>query len=497
MSTVFARRAARGTVWTAAATWLNRLFVLVVVLVLARNLDARQFGVLGVATLAANVALQLNEGGMIDALIWWPGRQDRDAAETTLLSLMVLGAVLGGLLVALAPAIATVFSAPDALPLLRVYGIVIFVDATGSAYIGMLTRELDFRRRFFPDVLPSVCGSLLTVGLALGGVGIWSLVIGDLVTGILRMLVGFVVVGRHTVPRWHAALAAKLMRFGRAALASTFLEFALQNIDYALVALLLGPVALGLYTIAFRVAILPFLVVTWVIAGVAFPLYARVINDRPAVQRVLELTMRVCGSLVVLMGVGVATLAPSLELLGQRWAPSVPVARWLGIYICIRSAAFTASSLLRVVNPRVNALLKGAWVVLLAVLIATVGRNGITTVGAIQVVVAIPLLAAYLLLVRRLAGVSIWPVILDMARIAFAAAVAAAATLALRHAVAPLADPTSLGALVVLGIVFCATYALALALILPGVASDVRGLRELAGKKNETAARALAAESVP
>ena len=496
MSTDLARRAARGTVWTAGATWLNRLFVLAVVLVLARSLDARQFGVLGVATLASNIALQLNDGGMEDALIWWPGRV-REAAETTLLSCIVIGATLGGLLVLLAPAVTGLFGAPDATPLLRVYGIAILLDATGSAYLGMLTRELDFRRRFLPDVIPSVCGSVVTVALAVGGTGIWSLVVGDVLRSALRLLICFLIVGRRTVPRWHAAVAAKLWRYGRAALAGSFLEFALQNVDYALVALLLGPVALGLYTIAFRVAILPFLIVAWVIAGVAFPLYARLVGDLPAVQRVLQLTMRGCCSVVFLMGAGLATLAPSLELLGRRWEPSVPVARLLGIYICLRSAAFMASQLMRVVNPAVNALLKGAWLVLLAVLIATVGRSGIVAVGAIQVAVAAPLLVAYLAVARRLVGVSLAPIFVDVARLGLAALLAAAATLGLRQAAGVLADPTSFSALVVLGVVFCGTYVLALTLILPGVASDLRDLRALAGRKPEPALAAMSAETVP
>lgn len=481
VSSELARRATRGTAWTAVATWLNRLFVLAVVLVLARNLDARQFGVLAVATLASNVALQLNDGGMEDALIWWPGRA-REAAETTLLSCIVVGAVLGGLLALLAPAIAAVFSAPDAAPLLRVYGVAICFDAVGSAYLGMLTRELDFRRRFFPDVVPSVCGSVLTVVLALLGVGIWSLVIGDVVRSILKVAIGFVVIGRHTAPHWHGAVGLKLWRYGRAALAGSFLEFALQNIDYALVALFLGPVALGLYTIAFRVAILPFLIVTYVLAGVAFPLYARLIADREAVQRVMELTLRACCSIVFLMGAGLATLAPSLELLGHRWEPSVPVARLLGIYICLRSAAFMTSMLLRVVNPAVNALLKGMWVVLLATLIATVGRMGIVTVAAIQVMVAAPMLGFYLVAAARLAHVSVGPVLADIARVGFAALLAAAATLGLRRGVGLLADPASFGALVVLGVTYCASYACALALLLPRLATDLRRLRGIAGR---------------
>ena len=60
-----------------------------------------------------------------------------------------------------------------------------------------------------------------------------------------------------------------------------------------------------------------------------------------------------------------------------------------------------------------------------------------------------------------------------------------------------LGDPTSLGAFFVLGVVFCATYALALVLIVHGVARDLRGLRELARRRTDIAAPVLTAEPVP
>ena len=266
----------------------------------------------------------------------------------------------------------------------------------------------------------------------------------------------------------------------RAALAGSFLEFALQNVDYALVGLLLGPVALGEYTIAFRVAILPFLIITYVIAGVAFPLYARITNDSASTQRVMQATMRACCGLVFLMGIGLTTLAPFLEVLGQRWQAAVPVARLLGIYVCLRSAAFMVSMLLRVTSPVANAVLRGAWVLLLIALIATVGRAGIIAVGAIQVVVAVPMLGAFLLVVRRLAGISIAPLVADIARASVAGLAATAATVAVQQAVEALSSPTSIWALLALGSIFCGVYALVLALIMPGVANDLRLLRSLA-----------------
>jgi len=471
-----ARRIARGTAWTAAGTWTSRLFGLLVVIVLARHLDARAFGVLGVATLAANVALQLNDGGFVDALVWWPGRT-REAAQTTLFGCIVLGLAAGGALAAAAPAIAHVFSAPDAAPLLRVYAVVVLLDATAGAYLGALTRELAFRKRFVPEVVPALCGSAVTVALAVAGAGVWSLVIGDLVRSVCQLGAGFLVVGRQMAPRWHRDVAAKLWRYGRAALAGSVLEFAVQNVDYALVGLLLGPVALGFYTIAFRVAILPFLLVTYVIAGVAFPLYARLVAEGAAVQGVLRVTMRACCSLVFVMGAGLAALAPFLEVLGHRWQAAVPVARLLGVYICLRSAAFMLSMLLRVVHPRANALLRGVWLALLVGLIATVGRGGITAVAAIQVAVATVMLGAFLVVVRQLTGVPVAPLLADIVRVAIAALIASAATTGLQRAVAMLSDPTSWGALAVLGLTFCAVYGAALALIPPGVANDVRRLR--------------------
>ena len=325
-----------------------------------------------------------------------------------------------------------------------------------------------------------MCGSLLTIALALNGVGIWSLVIGDVLRSGLQLIIGFVVAGRgwslagtRTSPVGCGVMGGPRSR-------DRFLSSRCRTSTTPSSASSLGPVALGLYTIAFRVAILPFLTVTYVIAGVAFPLYARLPADPRARQQVLQATMRACCSLVFLMGAGLAALAPFLEVLGHRWQPAVPVARLLGLYICLRSAAFMVSMLLRVVSPVANALLRGAWVVLLVALIATIGRSGIVAVGAIQVVVAAPMLGAYLFVAHRLAGIDVTSILGDIGRVAVAALIAALATVGLHNVVGALSDPASVGALVVLTTVFAAVYAIALALIVPGAGADLRRLRSLA-----------------
>jgi hypothetical protein len=69
-----------------------------------------------------------------------------------------------------------------------------------------------------------------------------------------------------------------------------------------------------------------------------------------------------------------------------------------------------------------------------------------------------------------------------MARAGIAALIAAAATIALHQEVGALSNPTSIGALLVLGGTFCGVYILTLALIMPGVGGDLRRLRAMAGR---------------
>ena len=123
---------------------------------------------------------------------------------------------------------------------------------------------------------------------------------------------------------------------------------------------------------------------------------------------------------------------------------------------------------------------------LLIALIATLGHAGITAVGAIQAVVAAPMLGAFLLVARRLSGISVAKLLADMARIGVGALIAAAATTALHQGVGALSDPTSVGALLALGATFSGVYALALALIVPRVADDLRRLRSLAARPTST-----------
>src|SRR5436305_1452012 len=84
-----------------------------------------------------------------------------------------------------APAMAGFFRIPAAVALVRAYAVVVAVAAASRAPLAMLTRELEFKRRFIPEGTGGVVGGLVTIVLAVMGVGVWSLLIGDLVREVI------------------------------------------------------------------------------------------------------------------------------------------------------------------------------------------------------------------------------------------------------------------------------------------------------------------------
>lgn len=475
------QRAVRGAPWVAAAAWINRILLASVIVVLARKLAPEQLGVLAVALLLTNLLMILNDLGFGYALIYQ--RYDvRPAAETAFLLSLVVGTVLAAGLFLLAPWISRFFHTPDAENIIRVYAGMIVIDAATSAPISLLSRNLAFSRRFVVEAIPSIVGGILTITLALTGGGVWSLPAGDGVRYVLAFVLAIAVLPVRFWPHWHGDMAAKMWRYARASMLAVALDFALLNVDYAIVARLLGPAQLGYYSLAFRFAILPFYMVTMVVIGVAWPSFARLMPDMGKVRQAFRSSVRLTCATVFFVGGCLVALAPYLEVLGARWAPAVDVARFLGVYVCLRTLAYLIGAVFQAVGrPGVNAALRAVWLALLVGLIATIGRRGIVTVGAIQVLVAAVLTLAYLAVGRSLAGIDPMGFLGDTIRPALAAVIAGLVVTSVRASVGGwLADPTSVWGALVLTALFAATYGTILLARAPSLVRDLRSLKRVA-----------------
>lgn len=320
-----ARRAAHGTFWLGLANVSSKGIQMVVTVVLAAALTEADLGKVTVAVALVNVTQVIQSMGVFDVL----ARTRRDVATMagTVLSLSVgVGVVASVAIIIFQRPVATILGVPDAAPLVAIAAISLPFTAVGGVQMAVMHRTLDFRRRLLPDAGSAIIGGLVTIVLALAGTGALSLVLGLLTTAILQPLLG-VVVGVRVSPRTDRGAAVEAVRWIRVVGPAAIAEVLLINIDYPMVARVLGQDALGVYSLAFRIAWVPYIVGAVVLGAVAFPVYTTMLRDGhgdrlPAASAMFTraVLVCVCGMYVVL-----ALLAHRIVVLNPRWEAAEPV----------------------------------------------------------------------------------------------------------------------------------------------------------------------------
>ena len=178
------KQATKGMFWVAVARVAARALSFFSFLVLARYLVPEDFGLVGVADLAINAFLLLQELGLGAALIF---RRDRveEAANTAFFAMVGGSLVLYLIALATAPYMAAVFSKDpntisQIIPILRVLSLTLVISALGRVPQALLAKELDFKRKIMPRLLGGLIGAVVSIVLALTGFGVTAMVLGRL-----------------------------------------------------------------------------------------------------------------------------------------------------------------------------------------------------------------------------------------------------------------------------------------------------------------------------
>ena len=325
MTSLLGARATRGSLWLGLVNLLSKGSQIAVTLALAAFLTEDGLGAVALAVSVVNIGQVVQSMGVYDVL----GRTARDPALVagTVLTMSVgAAAVIAAALVLAAGPVATLLGAPDAASLVRLAALSLPFTAAGGVQLALMHRELDFRRRLVPDAGSAVLGAAVTVVLAATGGGPVALVIGLLCTAVTQPLLG-VAVGVRPRPGWDRAAAREAAGWIAIVGPGAVVAILLVNVDYLAIGHVLGPAAVGVYALAFRVAWVPYIMVAIVLAAVMFPVCAKLVRDGRAgdlpgvAARFTRATLVVTGGLYVLA----ALLADHLVLLGDRWAPAAPV----------------------------------------------------------------------------------------------------------------------------------------------------------------------------
>lgn len=434
--------------------------------VLARLLSPADFGLFAFALLIVNLFDYVKDLGVSAALVQSPRNWNRLAPTGLTLSVM-FGVLAGTILAGAAGVIATALDHPDLTPLIRVLAIGLMISALSAIPAARMRRDLDFRSRILPEFLGAAVKAALTIVLAVEGLGVWSLVYGQLAAAVVTTILYWSVARTAIRFGFDREEASALIRFGIPVSAVTVVAFAIYNVDYLAVGSRLGDHELGLYTLAYRIPELVVLNLCIVISEVLFSSLSRLQHDRRALAEHYLQVLGVVIALTAPVSVALAAVAPALiEILyGPAYAGAATVLAVLSLYALTYSASFHSGDVYKAISrPSIlTAINTGKLVVMIGPIWWAASRS-IVMVGLVLLATELVHFVVRMLLVRTVAGLALPDLLKAVLRPMPAAVCMGAVMLCVEHFAAPFPLPVSLFVTVLAGLL---TYVVGLRVTAP------------------------------
>jgi O-antigen/teichoic acid export membrane protein len=324
--------------WNYASFGLGKLVVLITITILARLLNPEEFGIVAFASLAVAYLSVLKDFGLGSALI--QRRSDIEEASHTVFTInLVMGICLTLVVIAIAPLVADFFHEPQVEPLLQVLSLTFSIEALGAVHVALLQRHLDFRRKLIPDLGRAIIKGIVSIGMAVAGYGVWSLIVGQLAGVAVSVILAWVVYPWIPRLRIEWKLVGSLLAFGIPIMGVAILHAIGANLGYTIIGRHLGDVALGIFTMAYRIPDLLVNSIWRVLARVIFPAFSVVQHDMHLLQQGFLGTIRYVQIVVVPISLMVILAADPLVhvLLGPDWVDAIPILRLIAVYALISS----------------------------------------------------------------------------------------------------------------------------------------------------------------
>jgi len=338
-------RAKTQGVWLVVSQAATRAIQFLSTIALARLLVPEDFGKVAIAAVAWEVVALFGNTGVAATIIQRRDKVDELCAAAFWLNATVSAAV-AALSVAIAIPVARLYGEPAVAPIMTLYALGFVISAAGTINSVLLTRDVAFGRLAVVDFAGAVAGAAGAVALALLGFGFWSLVIHAPLVALLRVALLWRLHPWRPGLKLRTDLWKDIFGYGRWVLGADLATYLNQNGDYMITGKILGQHALGIYSMAYRVANWPVEAGVWLIARVAFPTLAGLQEDAERLRTACAKMLRVV-ALVAFPAIAVLfVVAPDLVGLlygAERWGAAAPLIRILLVYVLFRSIGSAAN----------------------------------------------------------------------------------------------------------------------------------------------------------
>jgi O-antigen/teichoic acid export membrane protein len=328
-------KALGGMIWKFFEKAGAQIIQLIIQIVLARLLFPEEYGLVGLLTIFISISDTFILQGLTTALI-----QKYDADETDFSSVfyanIVVSLVLYVILYFAAPYVSVFYNEPKLTAIMRVLSLNVVIGAFSAVHNAVLSRNLDFKKSFYRNILNVLTQGVVGITLAYLGFGAWAVVFSKISGVTVGAVVLWITVKWFPRRCFSFVRVRSMFSYSSKILGTSLLNTIFNNIHSIIIGHFYTAADLGFYQ---RGQQIPQTVMTSIdgsMSEVLYPVFSKSQKNLEFLKEATRKSIRLSMYIVCPILFGLLAVAKNLTLLllTERWLPSVPFMQ-LACLVCL------------------------------------------------------------------------------------------------------------------------------------------------------------------
>lgn len=314
------KKTLEGTIWGAFERFSGQGIQFIVLIVMARLLTPKDYGLIGMVAIFTNIAQSLVDSGFSQALIRKQNRTNVDNSTTFYFN-FVVAILIYACFYLIAPLVSDFYNEPELTALMRTISVVIIFNSLSVVQTALYTAKVDFKTQAKATISSAGISGVVGIYFAYRGNGAWALVYQQLTYASVNTILLWIFSSWTPSKVFSWKSFKELFSFGSRILGSGIINTLYRDSYQLVIGKFFAAESLGFYTRASHFAQFPSTNISGILQRVTFPVLCAVQDNREKLVDVYKKFIRVSTLIIFPLMMMLAGISNSMVsvVLGDKW----------------------------------------------------------------------------------------------------------------------------------------------------------------------------------
>ncbi len=324
------KMASKAAIFLTAQTLLIKILFILKSIILARLLSPRDFGLIYLAMVLIQSMNSLTSVGINKYLIQKKTLDNETVGNAWSLN-MIRGLLLTLISLILCPVYGKLVHEPATIELLRIVAFIPLIEGFKNPGLILAERNVRFGLISIYETVYSILEVIVVIILAWLIKDVRALAWGLIISAAFKMILSFVFFPVPGAPKFMVASQKELLSVAKHFVVISVGTLIMVQGDNLIVGALIGSDKLGLYIIAYQLAVFPVVLLQQVINRIALPVFSTLQSDKKRLGKVVANIMQIQLSMIIPFAIVLGIFAQDIivTLYGNKWLAAAPVLQCL------------------------------------------------------------------------------------------------------------------------------------------------------------------------